>query len=73
MEYRTIDVKGIKFDVHYEFSSERDPSGTGDSPKAHSVDILAIETVDDPKDIQDYLADWVVESITEQIIEIEAN
>lgn len=73
MEYRTINVKGIDFDVHYEFSSENDPLGTGDSPTAYMVDIIAIETTDDPKNLYDYLADWVIESIENEIIRIEAN
>jgi hypothetical protein len=73
MELRTIDVKGVEFDVFYEFSSERDPLGTGDSPTAYHVEIKSIELIYEPIDIIDYLAEWVIQSIYEQIIEIEAN
>ena len=73
MELRTIEVKGVEFDVFYEFSSERDPLGTGDSPTAYHVEIKSIETICDSIDIIDYLAEWVIQSIYEQIIEIEAN
>lgn len=72
MELRTIDVKGVRYDVFYDFSSERDPLGTGDSPTAHTIEIQSIETVHEPIDIKDHLAQWVIDDIQEQIYEIEA-
>lgn len=73
MELRTIEVKGVEFDVFYDCTSERDPLGTGDSPTAYHVELIAIESICESIDITDYLANWVVEDITKQIIELEAN
>lgn len=35
-------IMGFDIVVEYDYESERDPLGTGDSPTAHYVDILGI-------------------------------
>lgn len=73
MELRTITVKGVELDVFYEYSSERDPLGTGDSPTAHYVEIRAVETTSDAIDIVDLLSNDVLNEIEQEIINIEVN
>lgn len=73
MELRTVTIKGVELDVFYEYSSERDPYGTGDSPTAHYVDIRAVETTSDAIDIVDLLSAEVLNEIEQELINIEAN
>ena len=65
-------IQGIELDVYYSYESENDPYGTGDSPTAHYVEIIAIEPADSTIDITDILSDRVIEQIEQEIIEEEA-
>lgn len=71
MELRTIKIRGIELDVFYEFSSERDPLGTGDSPTAHYVEVRSVETNTDVIDIVDLLSADVLDEIEQELIRIE--
>jgi hypothetical protein len=73
MELRTIEVNGIEFDVFYEFSSESDPLGTGDSPTAYYLELKSIELTGDTVDLTEVLANGVIESIHNQIYNLERN
>lgn len=73
MELRTIKIRGIELDVFYEYESERDPLGTGDSPTAHYIDVTAVETHTDVIDIMILLSDDVLDEIHQEIIKIEGN
>jgi hypothetical protein len=42
MENTTMTVLGYDIEVDYEYSCEKDPLGTGDSPRAHYVDICGV-------------------------------
>lgn len=68
----TTKINGIELDVYYSYESEDDPYGTGDSPTAHYVEIIAIEPADSTIDITDILSDRVIEQIEQEIIEEEA-
>ena len=72
MALESVKVYGIEFDVYYDCNTERDPYGTGDSPTSHDIDIISIEAGADTQDLQDVLANSVIEKIIEQIIEIES-
>ena len=72
MGLTTVTVNDIKLDVYYSYESERDPYGTGDSPTAHYVEIIAIEPEDSTVDITDLLSNAVIERIEEEIIQEEA-
>jgi hypothetical protein len=65
----TVTVYGIELDVYADVEVERDPLGTGDSPKTTYVDITAIELANEPTDITALLSDDVLEKIGEQILE----
>lgn len=68
----TTKVNDVELDVYYAYSSERDPYGTGDSPTAHYVEIIAIEPVDSTVDISDLLSDKIIQDIEDEIIMEEA-
>lgn len=72
MGLMTTKVNGIELDVYYSYSSERDPYGTGDSPTAHYVEIIAVEPIDSTIDISDLLSDRIMEEIEDEIIMEEA-
>lgn len=72
MGLMTTKINGIELDVYYSYESEKDPYGTGDSPTAHYVEIIAIEPEDSTVDITDLLSDRVIERIEQEIIEEEA-
>jgi len=72
MGLTTVTVNDIKLDVYYSYESEKDPYGTGDSPTAHYVEIIAIEPEDSTIDITDLLSDKVIERIEDEIIQEEA-
>lgn len=72
MGLMTTTIQGIELDVYYSYESEDDPYGTGDSPTAHYVEIIAIEPTDSTTDISDLLSSKVIEQIEEEIIEEEA-
>lgn len=72
MGLTTVTVNDIKLDVYYSYESERDPYGTGDSPTAHYVEIIAIEVDDSTTDITDLLSDRAIEFIEQEIIKEEA-
>jgi hypothetical protein len=69
---QTIEVLGVQFDVYYECEIEHDPLGTGDSPTEYNIEIISIEAGSDTQDLQEVLANYVIETITEQLINIEA-
>ena len=72
MGLMTTTIMGIELDVYYGYESERDPYGTGDSPTAHYVDIIAIETKDSTTDIQNLLCESIIDLIEQEIIQEEA-
>lgn len=72
MGLMTTTINNIKLDVYYSYESEKDPYGTGDSPTAHYVEIIAIEATDSTTDITDILSDAVIEQIEQEIIQEEA-
>jgi nitrogen regulatory protein PII-like uncharacterized protein len=65
----TVKVYGIELDVYADVEVERDPLGTGDSPAATYVDIIAIELADSAIDITTLLSDGVLEKIGAQVQE----
>lgn len=69
---QTIEVLGVEFDVYYECEVEHDPYGTGDSPTSYNIEIISIEAGTDTQDLHDLLSKFVIENITEQLINIEA-
>ena len=72
MSLLTVEVLGAKLDVYYDCTAERDPYGTGDSPTAYDIDIVSIESGADTQDIQELLANSVIQIILDEIIEHEA-
>lgn len=72
MGLMTTKVNGIELDVYYTYESERDPYGTGDSPTAHYVDIIAVEVSDSTVNIMDLLSDNDLNDIEQEIINEEA-
>jgi hypothetical protein len=73
MPVKTISIKEINLDVYYIYESENDPFGTGDSPKAHYVEIQAVELVADTDDILPLLSSAVIDEIEQEIIDQENN
>lgn len=69
MELRTIIIQDVEFDVYYEFSSERDPLGTGDSPTAFYVEVKEILAV--KGNLTDLLTSEVLGEINDEIIKQE--
>ena len=69
MELRTIIIQDVEFDVYYEFSSERDPLGTGDSPTAFYVEVKEILAV--RGNLTDLLTSEVLSEINDEIIKQE--
>lgn len=72
MGLTTVTINDIKLDVYYSYESEKDPYGTGDSPTAHYVEIIAVETPDSTVNIMDLMSDHDLNSIEEEIIQEEA-
>lgn len=73
MSVETLKVHNITFHVYYDCEIEKDPYGTGDSPTKYQVEIIAIEVGEDTQNVYDILPNAIIEDITEQIIQIEAN
>lgn len=72
MGLMTTTINGIELDVYYSYESENDPYGTGDSPTAHYVEIIAIETKDSTVDIQNLLCESIIDLIEQEIIQEES-
>jgi hypothetical protein len=72
MGLMTTTINGIALDVYYSYESEDDPYGTGDSPTAHYVEIIAIEAADSTVDITELLSNSIIEQIEDEIIAEEA-
>ena len=68
----TVEVFGVKLDVYYNFITEADPLGTGDSPTEHEIDIYSIEDITGTQNLQDLLGESVIEKIIKEISLIEA-
>jgi len=70
MEYNTtVEVYGIKFDVDFEITSERDAYGTGDSPTLYDVSVLAVSVYGDGQDLIDVLISSVIDKIEQEIVD----
>ena len=70
MEYNTtVEVYGIKFDVDFELTSERDAYGTGDSPTMYDVSILGVSVYGDGQDLTDILIGSVIDKIEQEIVD----
>ena len=73
MSLEQVEVLGVKFDVYYECETEHDPYGTGDSPTSYDITIISIESGTDTQDLQEVLANYIIEQITEELIKVESN
>ena len=73
MSVETLEVHNITFHVYYDCEIEKDPFGTGDSPTEYQVNITTIEIGEDAQNVYDILPNVIIEELTEQIIQIEAN
>ena len=71
MSVESLEIYGINLDVYYDYSVERDPYGTGDSPTAYIVEINSIEIGNDTQNVIDIMPNSVLEKIEEKILEIE--
>ena len=71
MGLMTTKINGIELDVYYSYDSEDDPYGTGDSPTAHYVEIIAVEVSDSTVDIKDILPENTLADIEDEIIDQE--
>lgn len=68
MEQIELKIAGYPIVVDYEHTVEKDPYGTGDSPTAHYVDIVAIYLDDSSHDVLELFSAYLDE-ITDEIIE----
>ena len=73
MSVETLEVQNITFHVYYDCEIEKDPCGTGDSPTKYYIEILSIEIGEDTQNVYDILPNVIIEKLTEQLIQIEAN
>ena len=73
MSLEQVEVLGVLFDVYYNCQIENDPYGTGDSPTSYDITIVSIETAGDTQDLQEVLANYVIEQIIEKLIKVESN
>ena len=71
MSVETLQINGIDMDVYYTCNIEKDPYGTGDSPKEYQVDIISIEIGVDTQNVYEILPSFILDQIIEDIIEIE--
>ena len=55
----------VEFSVDYEYSIEKDPYGTGDSPTAYVITCCSVSL--DGYDITSFLTDETLEYIDEQV------
>lgn len=58
-------IRGFEIEVDYDYECELDPLGTGDSPKAHYVDINSIKLINPDDNVYDLFEDKLddIESI----------
>lgn len=66
-------ILGFDIEVEYDYESEKDPYGTGDSPTAHYVDILGIYLDGckrDVKDLFEHKLDDIEDLIIAEVSEI---
>jgi len=73
MSVETLEIQNITFHVYYDCEVEKDPLGTGDSPTKYYIEIFSIEVGDDTQDVSDILPNVIMNDITQQLIQIEAN
>jgi hypothetical protein len=73
MSVETLEVHNITFHVYYDCKIEKDPYGTGDSPTEYQVNIMTVEIGEDTQNVYEILPNVIIEKITEQLIQIEAN
>ena len=71
MEYNTtVEVYGIKFDVDFEITSERDAYGTGDSPTMYDVSVFGVSVYgSDGTDLSEVLISSVIDKIEQEIVD----
>lgn len=67
MNTTTMTIAGYPLIVNYEHTVERDPYGTGDSPRQHYIDVVGVFLEDSKYDVRELFDSWMDE-IEENIL-----